>query len=201
MNNNNSELFRKQLPVRTYEIKHNDYRKYKGELLKDFNNRCGYCDIKDTWLGGKKVYHIDHFAPKEKFKQLKTEYSNLVYSCPYCNRAKSDHWVTNDPAVSVLNDEGFIDPCDKNYDALFYRDKEGKIISKNKLGDYIHKELHFYAVRHSVVWNLEMLKNLKSKLLAEEKNIMNNEELKSKFIDLTLKYDEYFEYLGDLINE
>lgn len=196
-----SRKFRDKVPKRTYAKKYADYRRYKNPLKKDFHDRCGYCDIKDTWLGGRKVYHVDHFAPKAKFEYLKTEYSNLIYSCPYCNNAKSNTWPSNDPSISVLNDKGFVDPCNEEYDSLFYRDDEGRIIPRTELGVYIYEELHFYATRHSVIWKLEKIKSLKEQLILEKENIMNNENLKDKFIDLTIKYDAYFEYLGELINE
>lgn len=195
--------FRSKVPTRTCIEKHsgaNGYRKYKKSLKKDFNSRCGYCDVEDKWLGGKRIYHVDHFAPK-RFSHLINEYSNLIYSCPYCNVAKSDDWASDDPQENICNNIGYIDPCSEDYDTLFYRDDEGNIIAcDNGVAKYMHANLKLYAKRHSVIWNLQMLEKLKKELQSQSTNFIKNEELKSKYIYLSLKFDEYFEYLGDIIN-
>ena len=80
-------------PVRSNVTKRAKYQLYKEDLRRDFKERCGYCDDPDEFSGGSRGYHIDHFAPKSIFPELKTEYSNLVYSCSYCNIAKSDKWI------------------------------------------------------------------------------------------------------------
>lgn len=196
--------FRIKVPTRTCTEKHSGtdgYRRYKKPLRKDFNNRCGYCDIEDKWLGGKRIYHVDHFAPK-KFSYLINDYSNLVYACPYCNIAKSDDWVSDNPKENICNDIGYVDPCSEEYDKLFYRDNEGNIIySDIGVGKYMYTKLKLYAKRHSVIWNLQRLERLKKELQEQAPNFAKNEELKNKYIYISLKFDKYFEYLGDLINE
>src|SRR5271154_2101665 len=96
--------FRLSVPSQTCSKQYLNYRRYKKYLIVDFSNRCGYCDGHDKWYGGFKNFHIDHFAPKEKFPQLKTVYSNLIYSCPSCNIAKSDFWPSTDENISHVDD-------------------------------------------------------------------------------------------------
>jgi uncharacterized protein (TIGR02646 family) len=115
-----------QRPVRSEGVMpRTKHQAYKDELRVDFRRRCGYCDDKDVYSGGKRGFHIDHFKPKSKFDDLKTTYSNLVYSCPYCNIAKSNKWK---PRV------GFIDPCSAEYENHLLRDERGRIVPKTKRG-------------------------------------------------------------------
>lgn len=68
----------------------------KRRLAEDFNHRCAYCDDIDRFNGEYRAYHVEHFAPKDKFPKLKHDYSNLLYACPYCNGSKSNKWPSND---------------------------------------------------------------------------------------------------------
>lgn len=189
------------IPKRTYNKHHKNYRTYKIPLAADFNNRCGYCDIEDKWLGGRRVYHIDHFAPREKFPHLSDNYNNLVYACPYCNIAKSDDWISDDCNISIVNEEGYIDPCNEQYELIFYRDELGNIKACHKVGEYIHRQLKFNSPRHSTVWHLETLARKKKELTEVQSIFFDSPELQEKYIKLALLYDQYYEYLGDLINE
>jgi hypothetical protein len=47
--------------------------------------------------------HIDHFQPQALRKDLKCEYSNLLYLCPACNSQKSDS-ILPDPCSVALGD-------------------------------------------------------------------------------------------------
>lgn len=180
-------------PKRTFTDKYDSYKKYKAPLVTDFNNRCGYCDAIDFWLGGSQFYHIDHFKPKSIFPQLETEYSNLVYSCPYCNIFKSNDWVAEGDIV-------YIDPCDDSYSVHFYRDRSGNILPETECGNYIHKKLHLYLMRHSVIWNLTRLKQLIEEihhLISTNKEKYKSEtiqRLKDRHYILT---EEFFYYMGE----
>lgn len=77
-------------PQRSYTgIMWRTNRENKKRLINDFEHRCAYCDDLDKYGGGSKVYHVEHFAPKEKFPELKFQYDNLLYACPFCNISKS----------------------------------------------------------------------------------------------------------------
>ena len=121
--------FRDTLPKRTFvgkELK--DYRGYKSILESDFCKRCGYSNCQQEWFGGKRNFQIDHFKPHSVHPELKTKYSNLVYSCSYVNRAKSDDLGT------------FLDPCDVNYNDHFYRDELGNIypVENSEIAKYMY---------------------------------------------------------------
>ncbi len=144
-------------PQRTCQTKKTRYSAYKLELREDFNNRCGYCDDEDYHAGGKSGYQIDHFKPKSipRFEVLEHDYSNLVYSCPYCNRAKWNKWKDSN---------GFIDPCSTEYKQHLCRDKHGKICHTTKQGKYIFTELNLGLKRHEILWIIRKIEVQKCEL-------------------------------------
>ena len=172
-----------QKPTRTCDKTYANYGSFKSYLRNDFNQRCGYCDDNDFYSGGSRGYHIDHFKPHSKFPLLKQTYSNLVYSCPYCNGAKSNKWKT-------LN--GFIDPCELEYDNHLERDKKGKIKFKTVQGKYIFQNLNLGLKRHELLWCINKLTVQKEKI----NYLINSEataniEILSAFRDIQNKIDEY----------
>jgi len=145
-----SSSIHKSKPVRTCTKTYTRYTSFKPYIREDFNKRCGYCDDLDVYHGGVRGYQIDHFKPHSiaRFSALKEDYSNLVYSCPFCNRAKSNKWEDTD---------GFIDPCDEEYDEHLKRNDRGQIIATTNRGQYIHKNLNFHLKRHELLWMIEKL--------------------------------------------
>ncbi len=149
-------IFRNQTPQRrtTIAVKAK-YGAYKDDLQIDFNFRCGYCDDLDSYRNA--FYEIDHFVPHEHCKVLqKNSYSNLVYTCRYCNNAKSDKFPTKDENRHNNGTIGFIDPCHNDYANQFERER-GKIIPKTPLGVYMWREMHLYLLRHELIHILERL--------------------------------------------
>ncbi len=180
----------KTKPRRDCKKVYKRYKSYKDNLRNDFNNRCGYCDDLDMYCGGKRNYHIDHFKPHSipEFEKLKHTYDNLVYSCPYCNGAKSNKWQ---------NVNGFIDPCDPNYGKHIERHSTGQIISKSKVGDYIFINLSLGLFRHKLLWNIEKLDSQKKQLL-NIIEIKKNEEnnlipIYEALTEIVKKLDSYIE--------
>ncbi len=154
-------------PLRSVGVANkNNYRDYKLSLRADFNKRCGYCDDDDRFMGGRRGYHIEHFAPISKFENLKTEYTNLIYSCPFCNISKSNDWPSDSADENVANNRGYIDPCEVEYSEHIGREETGKIVAKTELGKYIHKKLKLNLMRHEMIWQHGQLKLLIDELKA-----------------------------------
>ncbi len=131
MTNSKASLpFRNYKPKRSKVQKRTRYQEYKSELRRDFKKKCGYCCDPDEFCGGMQGFHIDHFAPKSKFPNLISKYCNLVYSCPFCNGAKSAKWVGNDSSISHDGNKGFIDPCNSEYDRHLKRNANGQILGR-----------------------------------------------------------------------
>ncbi|MBK2258021.1 HNH endonuclease [Francisella philomiragia] len=181
---------RKNTPIRTCKKQYKRYNSYKTFLINDFNNRCGYCDTHDKYLGGKKNFQIDHFRPHsiESFVTLKNKYSNLVYSCQSCNRAKSNKWKD-------LN--GFIDPCSIEYDNILFRDSEGRIYHNGTdQGEYIYYNLNLYIKRHELIWCIEKIESQKEEInsLIDSNKYQSDSiefELLKKFRSIQKELDKY----------
>lgn len=177
-----------QKPNRTCIKAYASYTSFKPYIREDFNKRCGYCDGLDLFHGGVRGYQIDHFKPHsiKKFNYLKEEYSNLVYSCPFCNRAKSNKWEDS---------KGFIDPCETEYDSHLSRNNKGQIIFKTEQGKYIHTNLNFHLKRHELLWMIEKLQTQKLSLKNYLKTLDDkHSQYKSiiiKFIEIDDKLDAY----------
>ena len=170
----------KQKPKRTCIRAEVNYRKYKDDIREDFNKRCGYCDDLDIYHGGFRGYQIDHFKPHSipKFFHLKAEYVNLVYSCPFCNRAKSNKWEDID---------GFIDPCEEEYDNHLERNRKGQIIATSTRGFYIYKNLNLFLKRHELLWLIEKIVKQKEQLIAYKEQLENTHP---RYIEIIEKYIE-----------
>jgi len=188
-------MLRRKIPERTCDKQFENYRKYKDYLQKDFNKRCGYCDITDHIVGGKAVFHIDHFAPK-KFKALINTYSNLIYSCPSCNIAKSDDWPMANATTSHDNAQGYIDPCDSKYSQHLTRASCGRIVAQTDLGAYMRKQLKLYLLKHKYLWMADILSEqiFKIKDVLSKSDATNPDVIELKNIYQTLS-DKYFTYL------
>jgi hypothetical protein len=180
--------FRNIAPQRTYKGRvHANYRAYKKYLAEDFNQKCGYTDCSHVWFGGKDNFHIDHFIPWKRHldkPELKTQYSNLVYSCSYVNIAKSD-------------DEGnYIDPCETDFNQHFYRDSHGNIYPKDNsdTAKYMYKNLKLFLKRYGIIWILEQLEQRMYKLqeLIEK---TDDAEAKTLFVKIGMMYNNYKKYL------
>ena len=180
-------LYRDHVPVRSGVAHRNNYREYKASLRSDFLERCGYCDAQDEYFGGVTGAHIDHFAPKKKFPALKEEYTNLVYTCGFCNRAKSDKWIGNDPTVPNNGRQGFVDPCSSDYDEHLARSRSGEIVPTSVLGEYQVDNLNFRLMRHKFIWQAQKLDALAEKM----------EELR---VRIERAHPQYVELLENVVN-
>ena len=156
--------FRSRTPTRSNVAPQYSYRLYKPDLRADFDTRCGYCDARDEYFGGVTGSHIDHFAPKSKFPDLETVYDNLVYSCPFCNRAKSNKWIGDNHTIPNDGQYGFVDPCSTDFDLHLARDSRGRVVSLTPLGEYMVKNLNMRLLRHQFIWQAQRLDHLAAKL-------------------------------------
>lgn len=194
-------MIKKKIPVRSHT---GEFRKTnssnKKYLVNDFEHRCAYCDDLDSIsVGGCEQYHVEHFAPKEKFPELKFQYDNLLYACPYCNRSKNDDWPSDDPSVNVVGNQGYIDPCTKEYYKHLDRDEEtGNIIFKTELGKYMYNKMKLYLRRHSVIYMMDKL-YLKQcelqNLINEDRN--NGKNTREKEVILQSIKKEFFDYYSE----
>ena len=101
----------------------NDYKKYRPWLRDEFAFRCVYCLEREVWRDMRQSLHIDHFEPQTLRKDLRCEYTNLLYLCPACNSEKSDSLLP-DPCKIALADclrvhlDGRIEALNENGELL-----------------------------------------------------------------------------------
>lgn len=169
----------------------------KERLILDFEHKCAYCDDLDKYTGGSRMYHVEHFAPKDKFPELEYTYDNLLYACPYCNISKSDKWPSDSSTISIVGNKGFIDPCTNEYNKHLKRHNNGEIYFTTPIGEYMFYELKLYLQRHQLIYNLgrihNKLKELKKEIDRREKIHRPVEDLKILYKELCVVFYEYFE--------
>lgn len=161
------------------------YGLYKEVLMTDFYNKCGYCDDNDFWMGGWRGMQIDHFAPKKPFTELENTYENLVYSCFYCNNAKSNDWVT-DSYEQPINDEGtegYIHPRENTYNDLFRRSSTGSIIPQTDVGLYMYTFMNLGLKRHELICTMERVIEIVGKINSLLVSNIISDEVKNTLID------------------
>lgn len=187
--------FRKNTPKRRTDPQAvTDYHKHKDNLREDFGHRCGYCDDHDYFRTSD--YQIDHFVPRVILKTIKsTDYTNLVYSCRSCNRAKWDKWPTGDEKLANDGKKGFLDPCDVEYDKQFSRNRRGEIVAMTPLGEWMWKAMNFGNPAHSVVWKLEQIRIIIDKLQNIADTYPADSFVSIILNDLNKKYRYYLDQL------
>lgn len=195
---------KQKIPHRSYSgVVWTTNKSNKKRLIMDFENKCAYCDDLDKYAGGSKMYHVEHFAPKDKFPELKFRYDNLLYACPYCNISKSNKWPSNNSSVNIVGNEGFVDPCTTEYNEHLERKKDGTISYISPLGKYMYYELKLYLERHQLIYNLGRihfkLQELKKEIDRREEQRRPVGELKSLYKDLCVAFYEYYDIFSENI--
>lgn len=192
--------FKNHKITRTCTEQFDDYHKYKTYLKKDFSCRCAYCNLSDETVTT--YFEIDHYIPKEAFKdkrpELLTLYDNLVYSCKKCNQSKSSSFK-GDVNSSPLDNELFYNPAIVDYNSIFYRDESGSILSDDKKGQNMINLLKLYRPINNLAWICERLyeEYLQIKEKMSEVDIESNEysvykEIKYKLLELHSELYKYF---------
>jgi hypothetical protein len=197
--------FREVQPIKRIEVKVvSKYSQYKKELREDFNNRCGYCNDSDHWTGGWRFFQIDHFIPRKYLTEISpNEYSNLVYTCFFCNNSKRAKWLSKNEGIQFVNGLGFINPKEIEYSDHIYRDIDGNILALTPIGSYLVKELKLYLKRHSVIWKLEKLEMIFDEMSVQFEKAKDSisSDLKTKIIELFFAKNEYSKLLKKVGDE
>lgn len=64
-------------------------KEVKAQLEAIFSHKCAYCESLASHVTH---YDVDHFRAKSHYYWLAYEWSNLILSCPRCNRDKKKAW-------------------------------------------------------------------------------------------------------------
>lgn len=192
-------MLKREIPVHSHT---GNFRKTnpsnKRYLAEDFSHRCAYCDDRDALAGGYNSYHVEHFAPKEKFPDLKYTYENLLYSCPFCNCSKNDDWVGSDANESVKDDRGYVSPCESEYQKHLDRNSQtGEIAPQTDLGKYMYEHLNLGLMRHSLIYMVDMLQDKRNELKdnIEKERLKGNDVTQKERMLLAIDNDFFNYYL------
>jgi hypothetical protein len=186
-----------------------NWSEHKSDLREDFNNCCGYCDSFDGYRHT--YFEVDHFIPKVFFKNngniSLTQYTNLVYSCKFCNNAKSTKWPTQSEIIFNDGNIGFVDPCDDDYETHFYRTNDGGIMWNTNLGKWMFSEAFKFDERQhgiKVLWNLSRLQqiiNLLAVVLNKyDDTTEDHRQIKLRIGDYCFEYFKFHQQLIDYYN-
>ncbi|MCT3091384.1 HNH endonuclease [Lactococcus lactis] len=170
----------------------NHFSKYSDDICRtylkeDFNDICGYCGKQMTLLKSKA--QVDHFIPQKFAPDKKDDYSNLVYSCPKCNRGKWHHWPTECIEFSHNDSEGFVDPATDEYDLHLIRNDNGEILGITEVGKYMVEKMKLDIRPIAIIWKVELL----NKKLTEISNIIEKYKKKGGKEELLDIYASYYE--------
>jgi len=110
-----NDLYFPKLKRRSNYSSFRKYNEYRQEIREDCCGRCVYCDAHENEIGGVESMTLDHFRPKDKYKHLTHDPSNLVWACHICNQLKGNLWPAyghdnGHYEVTFINEKGFIDP-------------------------------------------------------------------------------------------
>jgi hypothetical protein len=167
---------------------------HKTDLQEDFNNYCGYCNSYDGFRHT--YYEVDHFVPKDLIIKNGwaiglTQYSNLVYSCKFCNNNKLAYWPSNSYIRYHFRGKGFYDPCDVEYDKQFYRTSKGEIRGKTRLGKWMCQYAFKFDERKDgiiLLWQLDSLRRTIEALNAELSKHKSNSKIYGQIDDNLNKF-------------
>ena len=182
--------FKKHRIERTCTKEYKDYHRYKESLQKDFGGHCAYCNLNEEWVAPL-PFEVDHFIPRAYFEaagrdDLDTDYLNLIFSCPRCNRLKGNRFEGDIPEHEISNPY-FYNPAETDYNTIFYRDEKGRIHSDDELGERMIRMLRLYRPSKQVAWLLDELKEVLDRIkdrLSRETDLQRAEKLKDASIHL-----------------
>ncbi len=200
--------FKKHRIKRTCTKYYENYHSYKPALRKDFDGYCAYCNLKEDWISPL-PFEIDHFIPRAAFEAAKredldTDYRNLMFSCPLCNRLKGKHFSGEIPEHEISNPY-FYNPVETDYNDIFYRDEKGRIHSDNELGKQMIKMLQLYRPTKQIAWFLDELKEVLDRIKerqSQEKDPKRAKKLKMAEINIEAAlYRNHRSFVHKYMNE
>ncbi|MBX3282445.1 MAG: HNH endonuclease [Acidobacteria bacterium] len=147
------------------------YRDWKPQLATEGEHRCVYCSIHDNRWGGERIFHVEHFKPKSKFKALINSYANLFYACPVCNVFKSDSWF--DAPVGDWTVCHYPDPSEYNYGEFFVVDVTNQLTGVNAVGKFLIERLHLNRKHLIIERRKEIVEDKLTSLHGEIDRIIN----------------------------
>lgn len=176
------------------------YSDWKEQIAEECFNQCIYCSINESQFGGIDHYHIEHYKPKsiKRFKSLENDLLNLFYSCPICNRFKSDDWPNDATSLDLIC---YPDPSKYDYSKLFIIDSKTYKISSNYIsGNYIAHRL-FLNRAQLIYERREQLLNIRALVVRKELERLSKLDLILADKQLILDLFNAFSKLSDVMEK
>jgi len=204
---------RETLPQRrlnpTKSPKGKNWSEHKPDLREDFHYHCGYCGSYDGFRHT--YFEVDHFIPKSFFEITGNieycYYPNLVYSCKFCNNKKLSKWPSQREDIHHINNMGFVDPCDLEYENHLYRTNSGGILWKTELGEWMVKKAFKFDERDysiKLLWELNQMRKLIDRFVEEltklDKTSKEYNDIKEKAQEITFEYYKFDKELMEYYN-
>lgn len=115
------------------------YPDWKEIIAEECFHQCIYCTISENRFGGIRNFHVEHYRPRSKFKELENDIKNLYYACAICNTFKGSDWP-EEPASDYSN-ISYPDPSLVDYCEIFSCYDNGKIEGLFKSSKYMVEKL------------------------------------------------------------
>lgn len=116
------------------------YSDWKEILAKEGFFQCVYCAIHESCFGGTRNFHVEHYRPKKKFRELENDIKNLFYACPICNTFKGNDWP-NEP-IEDFSNPSYADPSEVDYTDIFTVSSAGEIESQYIAAKYMIEKMN-----------------------------------------------------------
>lgn len=166
----------------------------KQALIEMFSGKCAYCESKITHVD---YAHIEHFKPKDRFKQLCFEWSNMLLACGVCNGAehKSNKFPEEAEGGPLVN------PCEDDPDEHFVFSYD----LNTRLATVIEKTVRGKITNYLLGLNRNDLRDYRSryvnKLFIIQKLAETDPEAADLFREAQLDSTEYSAFARALANQ
>jgi len=119
--------------------KYNDIE-VKMHLREEGGQRCVYCSINESIIGGYQFFWVEHHKPQSVDSSLKDDLNNLFYSCQICNRFKSNDWPNEPDATFALC--CYPNPTAVDYKTLFDLSGDGRLSGVYTASKYLVERIY-----------------------------------------------------------
>ena len=93
--------------------------------------------VLELHAAGPDAMKLDHFRPQKHFPGLKSDYSNIYYSCEPCNRFKWHCWP--DAKLRAAG-YGFVDLCQDDARTHYRLNAQNELVPLTNAADYTLKK-------------------------------------------------------------
>jgi hypothetical protein len=172
-------LIVKQPALQLAGKKYNDIE-VKMHLRAEGGQRCVYCSINESIMGGYQFFWVEHHKPQSVDSSLENDLNNLFYSCQICNRFKSNDWPNEPDTAFALC--CYPNPTAVDYKTLFDVGGNGRLSGVYTASKYLVERIYLNRPqlimerRRVALQNHHTILNEEGRTLAERLAAKGDEE-------------------------